>query len=500
MEITREDLDMIDKIFANLHIDQEDNVDIGQLKKDLAKSEDCSEEKKLVLLSILDNVDGDLHWTNFLDVIKVGMANQGKPEQGRGILKKRLSEKTQTPPKRKGVHWAPQMVEEREIVKEEFDTGDTVNVPLTWNQRRGLLRMFNRMDPNGDGFVTDVEFRAYMMEHRTGLASSKILELFHQIRESSQMKSQELEERGITFMDLVVYFRDNSNNLQLPTTAVMRMMGETGGKRAWEGLGQRPPEQSTMNRQGPVKEFLPGVYYFNMIVDYSDLPTLRPASTVVEGVRWEAPGEEGEGGKIVFPDSFSREIQSEVATMETLSYYGARFVGGDSNCNVTFQMTNRQRMDDMTYSDDFFSKWVNRSGRGPTLEWIDSPNLDCPLSSMGDSGHFVLARWTGDEKTEIEMTAFKVPPRRTIYTPAGTMHTRNYLRGTWRSLLSAEAPVNEAKLEVQHGEPCGLIILTEADQVQEEQEEQEKEDSRRKGVRGGIASVITRFEKLFGFS
>ena len=157
--------------------------------------------------------------------------------------------------------------------------------------------------------------------------------------------------------------------------------------------------------------------------------------------------------------------------METLSYYGARFVGGDSNCNVTFQMTNRwalaasdkinqtqncmcrQRMDDMTYSDDFFSKWVNRSGGGPTLEWIDSPNLDCPLSryfhissmsqllldiqnvknwqfakessilvfislfckshrnfflSMGDSGHFVLARWTGDEKTEIEMTAFKV--------------------------------------------------------------------------------------------
>ena len=192
MEITREDLDIIDKIFANLHIDQEDNVDIGHLKKDLAKSEDCSEEKKLVLLSILDNVDGDLHWTNFLDVIKVGMANQGKPEQGRGILKKRLSEKTQTPPKRKGVHWAPQMVEEREIVKEEFDTGDTVNVPLTWNQRRGLLRMFNRMDPNGDGFVTDVEFRAYMMEHRTGLASSKILELFHQIRESSQMKSQEV--------------------------------------------------------------------------------------------------------------------------------------------------------------------------------------------------------------------------------------------------------------------------------------------------------------------
>ena len=205
-EITREDLDIIDKIFANLHIDQEDNVDILQLKQDLTKSEDCSEEKKLLLLSILNNVDGELHWTNLLDVIKVGMVNQGRPEQGRGILKKRLSVKATAGKKRKGVHWAPQMVEEREIVKEEL-VQDNVNVPLTWNQRRGLLRMFNRMDPDGDGFVTDVEFRAYMMEHRTGLASSKILELFHQIRDSSQMNSQELEERGITFMDLVVYFR-----------------------------------------------------------------------------------------------------------------------------------------------------------------------------------------------------------------------------------------------------------------------------------------------------
>ena len=28
--------------------------------------------------------------------------------------------------------------------------------------------------------------------------------------------------------------------------------------------------------------------------------------------------------------------------------------------------------------------------------------------SMGGSGHFVLARWTNEDKTEIEMTAFKV--------------------------------------------------------------------------------------------
>ena len=107
-----EDMDTIDKIFANLHIDKQDNVDINQLKKDLVKSEDYPEEKKLVLFSILDNFDEDLHWTNFLDLIKVGMAKLGRSEQERGILKQRLPEKTGTGPKRKGVHWAPQMVQD----------------------------------------------------------------------------------------------------------------------------------------------------------------------------------------------------------------------------------------------------------------------------------------------------------------------------------------------------------------------------------------------------
>ena len=204
-DITREDLDMLDKIFTNMQINQQDNVDVEQLKQDLTKSDICSEEKKQLLLSILNSVDGDLHWTNVLDVLKVGMVTQKCPEKGKGILKRRLSRRESTR-KGKGVTWASQIVEEREIVKEDFSQ-DTVNVPLTKNQRRGLLRMFNRMDPDGDGFVTDVEFRAYMMEHRTGLTSSKILELFHKIRDSTQMESQELEERGITFMDLVVYFR-----------------------------------------------------------------------------------------------------------------------------------------------------------------------------------------------------------------------------------------------------------------------------------------------------
>ena len=143
-DITREDLDMLDQIFTNMQINQQDNVDVEMLKQDLTKSDICSEEKKQLLLSILNDVDGDLHWTNVLDVLKVGLVTQKCPEKGKGILKRRLSRRESTR-KGKGVTWASQIVEEREIVNEDFSQ-DTVNVPLTKNHvqqngsGRGWLR------------------------------------------------------------------------------------------------------------------------------------------------------------------------------------------------------------------------------------------------------------------------------------------------------------------------------------------------------------------------
>ena len=70
-DITREDLDMLDKIFTNMQINQQDNVDVEQLKQDLTKSDICPEEKKQLLISILNDVEGDLHWTNVLDETKI---------------------------------------------------------------------------------------------------------------------------------------------------------------------------------------------------------------------------------------------------------------------------------------------------------------------------------------------------------------------------------------------------------------------------------------------
>ena len=60
---------------------------------------------------------------------------------------------------------------------------------------------------------------------------------------------------------------------------------------------------------------------------------------------------------------------------------------------------------------------------------------------MRESGYFVLAKFLDEEKSELEMTGFKVavlesqtepvvqvPTRHTVFTPAGVIHTNNYLR------------------------------------------------------------------------
>ena len=177
-QITKEDLDLIDKIFSTVEIKDDDNVDIEKLKEAIRTSEECPEDKKEAIIGMLDSLKGELHWTDFLDTFKVGMLNNKKPEKGKTILKKRISRSQRSKSvKKKEVRWANQLIDDKEEVLVEAAPADTVNVPLTKSQRQGLLRMFNRMDPNGDGFVTEEEFTSYMTEHRTALGSTKIREL-----------------------------------------------------------------------------------------------------------------------------------------------------------------------------------------------------------------------------------------------------------------------------------------------------------------------------------
>ena len=46
----------------------------------------------------------------------------------------------------------------------------------------------------------------------------------------------------------------------------------------------------------------------------------------------------------------------------------------------------------------------------------------------------------------------QVPTWHTLYTPPNVLHTNNYLRGTWRTMLADQA-VNEGKIRRTDGSP-----------------------------------------------
>ena len=97
-----------------------------------------------------------------------------------------------------------------------------------------------------------------------------------------------------------------------------------------------------------------------------------------------------------------------MASTETLHYYGARLlVTSAPQERVTLQ--SRHVLQDFTYSPDYLQSFVMREGGvGAALEHHDFAHLDCPITAMEDSGHFVIAKFLNEEKTEIAITGFQV--------------------------------------------------------------------------------------------
>ena len=100
-----------------------------------------------------------------------------------------------------------------------------------------------------------------------------------------------------------------------------------------------------------------------------------------------------------------------MASLETLRYYEALLLESSPQERVTLE--SRHVLQDFTYSPHYLHSYVMKrkekeGAGGAALEHHDFAHLDCPLTAMESSGHFVLAKFLNRQRTKIAITGFQV--------------------------------------------------------------------------------------------
>lgn len=89
-------------------------------------------------------------------------------------------------------------------------------------------------------------------------------------------------------------------------------------------------------------------------------------------------------------------------------------------------------MQDFRYNKDYFKRYAKEKGG---LEVHTFAHVDCPLDTLDESGMFIIGKWN-DDGNALFLTAFRVPQLHSLFVPGGTVHSNDYLCGTWRTMLS----------------------------------------------------------------
>ena len=280
-----------------------------------------------------------------------------------------------------------------------------------------LLRAFDQLESDKSGDIRCDDFKRYMSIN--GMSSKK--STYNYSGDVNKYMKKVYEETDMK--DLAVYIR-----------------------KRWDAFASfkrygKDDRLVMVGGHGMVRDVVPGKYSLIDLACFSDLPPLEPKNVVVPGIKW-IPGLKSErSGRLVFPSAFSGKIPTEIATSELLRYYGCTLA--DAN-QVKISLVYRHGIQDFTYENKYLEDYVidNDQLGGAGLEKHEFSHLDCPMDE--DNGHFILSKFS--DEGNFHITAFKVPQRHTLYVPPGVIHSNDYLRGTWRTMLSDEAEIDHVQL------------------------------------------------------
>ena len=83
---------------------------------------------------------------------------------------------------------------------------------LSDERKKEIENMFLLMDADEDGFVDQQSFENYCFTYEVCLGKERISQLYQTIRDLDQGLRPEVEQRGITIQDLMIYFEQNEAN------------------------------------------------------------------------------------------------------------------------------------------------------------------------------------------------------------------------------------------------------------------------------------------------
>lgn len=134
-----------------------------------------------------------------------------------------------------------------------------------------------------------------------------------------------------------------------------------------------------------------------------------------------------------------------------LGYYNCRLLKpGD-----VISLNHRSIITDFVYRDDYFGRYVMDVLGGSLIEQHAFAHVDTPRDRY--SGHLVIGKIDPADQA-LELTAFAVRPGDSVYIPAGTIHTNDYLLGTWKTLLSSACEFPSARVRQPGDKPLRFIV------------------------------------------
>ncbi|KAK3086147.1 hypothetical protein FSP39_014296 [Pinctada imbricata] len=338
---------------------------------------------------------------------------------------------------------------------EEFFAQNILGEKGTGESVASTRQAFMKADQDGSGTLSFKEFTEYMWNRKRTARISKLLGIFEKLGKPGDKEisfgvfHDFLAEQGTPAIESDII--DGESNENAFEKQLKCAVDATEAQELADCIQERWEAFTSFNRKGAsgetvmtgseamVADFVPGEYSLIDLACFSDLPPLIPKHTAVKNVLWQTNNKKGKSGKIIFPKDFDGKIATDFATNELLRYYGCSFADSKQE---KISLLYRHGIQDFTYENAYLSEYVKKSNGGAGIERHPFSHLDCPLDD--DSGYFVMAKITDDN--EFHVTAFKVPTRHTLYIPAGSIHSNDYLKGTWRTMLSDEAQIEHVHL------------------------------------------------------